>query len=119
MPRKTSSGTEVHLNLEILTCEPRICTGNHPKFILSTRMDKFIQGYSRKKYLGGGGRRQTLYFSMGGWCGHLSNYMGYWCLKKSDYMGGEVLTENRLLMFDRYIKSNVPVSIKSACFCVV
>ena len=63
-----------------------------------------------------GGRRQTLYFSMGGWCGHLSNYMGHWCLKKSDYIGGGVLTENRLLTFDRYIKSNVPVSIKSACF---
>ena len=42
-----------------------------------------------------------IYFSMGGWCGHLSNYMGHWCLK------------NRLLTFDRYIKSNVPVSIKS------
>ena len=49
---------------------------------------------------------------MGGWCGHFSNYMGHWCLKKSDYMGGCVLVENQLLTFDRYIKWNVPVSIK-------
>ena len=27
-------------------------------------------------------------------------------------MGGGVLSENQLLMFNRYIKSNVPVSIK-------
>ena len=38
--------------------------------------------------------------------------MDHWCLKKSDFMGGGVLSENRLLMFDRYIKWNVPVSIK-------
>ena len=38
--------------------------------------------------------------------------MGHWCLKKSDYMGGRVLSENQLLTFDRYIKWNVPVSIK-------
>ena len=38
--------------------------------------------------------------------------MGHWCLKKSDYMGGGVLSENRLLKIDRYIKWNVPVSIK-------
>ena len=38
--------------------------------------------------------------------------MGHWCLKKSDNMGGGVLSENWLLMFDRYIKWNVPVSIK-------
>ena len=38
--------------------------------------------------------------------------MGHWCLKKSDYMGGWVLSENQLLIFDRYIKWNVPVSIK-------
>ena len=49
---------------------------------------------------------------MGGWCGHFSNYMGHWCLKKFDYMGGGVLSENRLPKFDRYIKLNVPVSIK-------
>ena len=65
-----------------------------------------------EKKIPGGGRRQTIYFSMGGWCGHFSNYMGHWCLKKFDYMGGGVLSENWLLMFDRYIKSNVPVSIK-------
>ena len=38
--------------------------------------------------------------------------MGHWCLKKSDYMGGWVLSENQLLTIDRYIKWNVPVSIK-------
>ena len=38
--------------------------------------------------------------------------MSHWCLKKFDYMGGGVLSENRLLTFDRYIKLNVPVSIK-------
>ena len=37
--------------------------------------------------------------------------MGHWCLKKSDYMGGWVIG-NQLLTFDRYIKWNVPVSIK-------
>ena len=53
-----------------------------------------FKGYSRKNYLGGregGGKRQTIYFSMVGWCGHFSNYMGHWCLKKSDYMGSGVL----------------------------
>ena len=53
-----------------------------------------------------------IYFSMGGWCVHFSNYMGHWCLKKPDYMGGGGLSENRLLKFDRYIKSNVPVTTK-------
>ena len=38
--------------------------------------------------------------------------MGHWCLKKSDYMGGWVLSENWLLAIHRYIKWNVPVSIK-------
>ena len=38
--------------------------------------------------------------------------MGHWCLKKSDYMGGGVLLENQLLTFVRYIKWDVPVSIK-------
>ena len=38
--------------------------------------------------------------------------MGHWCLKKSDYMVGGVLLENWLLMFDRYIKWNIPVSVK-------
>ena len=32
--------------------------------------------------------------------------------EKSDYMGGGVLSEKGLLKFDRYIKWNVPVSIK-------
>ena len=49
---------------------------------------------------------------MGGWCGHFSNYIGHWCFKKSDYMGGGVLSKSWLLTFDRYIKWNVPVSIK-------
>ena len=39
----------------------------------------------------GWGEEGKVFFSMGGWCGHLSNYMGHWCLKKSDYMGGGVL----------------------------
>ena len=38
--------------------------------------------------------------------------MGHWCLKKSDHMGGWILLENLLLTFDRFIKWNVPVSIK-------
>ena len=38
--------------------------------------------------------------------------MGHWCLKKSDNMGGCVLSENWLLTIHRYIKWNVPVSIK-------
>ena len=38
--------------------------------------------------------------------------MGHWGLKKYDYMGGGVLSENRLLTFDRYINWNVPVSIQ-------
>ena len=29
-----------------------------------------------------------IYFSMGGWCGKISNYMGHWCPTKSNYMGG-------------------------------
>ena len=77
---------------------------------------KFRARLFQKKYLGGGGggggRRQTIYFYMGGWCGHFSNHMGHWCLKKSDYMGGWVLSKSRLLTFDRYIKWNVAVSIK-------
>ena len=36
----------------------------------------------------GRGRRQAIYFSMGGWCGKFSNYMGHWCSTKSNYMGG-------------------------------
>ena len=38
--------------------------------------------------------------------------MGHWCLKNSDYMGGWVLLENWLLTIHRYIKWNVPDSIK-------
>ena len=36
----------------------------------------------------GGGRRQAIYFSMGGWCRNFSNYMGRWCSTKSKYMVG-------------------------------
>ena len=36
----------------------------------------------------GRGRRQAIYFSMGGWCLKFSNYMGHWCPSKSNYMGG-------------------------------
>ena len=57
-----------------------------------------------------GGRRQTIYFSMGGWRIHFSNYMGHWCLKKPDYMG--VGFYQKIGTFDRYIELNVPVSIK-------
>ena len=67
-----------------------------------------------EKIPGGGEEGKQYLFSMGGWCGHFSNYMGHWCLKISDYMGGGVLSENRLLTFDRYIESKVPVSIKIA-----
>ena len=45
-----------------------------------------IKGYSRK--IPGRGRRQAIYFSMGGWCGKFSNYIGHWCPTKSNYMGG-------------------------------
>ena len=39
---KQSSGTEVHLNLEILTGDPLIYTMNHPKFNVSRQMEEFI-----------------------------------------------------------------------------
>ena len=32
--------------------------------------------------------RQPIYFSIGGWCGHISNYMHHWCLTKSYFMCG-------------------------------
>ena len=50
----------------------------------------FRYGLFQKKILGGG-RRQAIYFSMGGRCAHFSNYMGPWCLTNSDYIGGGVL----------------------------
>ena len=43
-----------------------------------------------QKKIPGGGRRQAIYFSMGGRCAHFSNYMGPWCLTNSDYIGGGV-----------------------------
>ena len=41
-----------------------------------------------QKKIPGRGRRQAIYFSMGGWCGKFSKYMGHWCPTKSNYMGG-------------------------------
>ena len=38
------------------------------------------KGYSRKNTLWG--RRHAICFSMGGWCGKISNYMGHWCPTK-------------------------------------
>ena len=43
-----------------------------------------------QKKIPGGGRRQAIYFSMGGRCAHFSNYIGPWCLTNSDYIGGGV-----------------------------
>ena len=55
----------------------------------------FVLGLFQKKIPRGGGgeggEEGNIYFTMGGWYGHFSNYMGHWCLKKSDYMGGGVL----------------------------
>ena len=35
-------GTEIHLNLDVLTCHPLIHTINHLKFIVSTQMEESI-----------------------------------------------------------------------------
>ena len=43
-----------------------------------------------QKKIPGRGRRQAIYFSMGGWCGKFLNYMGRWCGKFSNYFGGRV-----------------------------
>ena len=83
-----------------------LATNNFANRETSSILLTIVLGLFQKK-IPGGGRRQTIYFSMGGWC-----IFFHWCLKKFDYMGGGVLSENWLLMFDRYIKSNVPVSIK-------
>ena len=34
--------TEVHLSWEILTCDPLICTMNHPRLIVSNQIEEFI-----------------------------------------------------------------------------
>ena len=47
----------------------------------------FSSGHFQKKRPGKG-RRQAIYFSMGGWCLKLSNYMGHLCPTKSNYIGG-------------------------------
>ena len=39
---KQSSRTEVHHNLEILTCVLMICTRNHPKFIVTNHMEEYF-----------------------------------------------------------------------------
>ena len=39
---KWSFETEVHLNLKSLTCDPLICTMNHPSLIVSSYMEEFI-----------------------------------------------------------------------------
>ena len=51
--------------------------------------DRKYSGLFQKK-IPGGGRRQAIYFSMGGRYAHFSNYMGPWCLTNSDYIGGGV-----------------------------
>ena len=47
-----------------------------------------------QKKIPGRGRRQAIYFSMGGWCGKFSNYMGHWCPTKATYMGGWYTPQN-------------------------
>ena len=54
---------------------------------------KLYSGLFQKK-IPGRGRRQAIYFSMGGWCGKFSNYMGRWCSIKSNYMGGWCFTKS-------------------------
>ena len=39
---KQSSGTEVHLLLEISSCDPLIWTMNHPRLIISNQVEEFI-----------------------------------------------------------------------------
>ena len=61
-----------------------------------------------------------IYFSMGGWCRHFSNYKGHWCLKKSDYMGGGVLSKSWLLTFEMECSCiNQNIESQSACCSVV
>ena len=40
--RQNNLGTEVHLNLKIVPCDPLICIMNHPWFIVSNQMEEFI-----------------------------------------------------------------------------
>ena len=54
----------------------------------STHSENMLGLFQKK--IPGGGRRQAIYFSMGGRCAHFSNYMGPWCLTNSDYIGGGV-----------------------------
>ena len=49
----------------------------------------YLRAFPEKNTWGrGGGEGETVYISMGGWCGKISNYMGHWCSTKSNYMGG-------------------------------
>ena len=36
------NNSKLHLNLEILTCDPLICTMRSPRFIVSNQMEEFI-----------------------------------------------------------------------------
>ena len=51
-----------------------ICLTNKNELSLSRFMRIQIRAIPEK--IPGRGRRQAIYFSMGGWCGKLSNYMG-------------------------------------------
>ena len=67
-------------------------------------------GLLQKKYLGvgeGGGEGKQYIFL---WVVGVAIFQIIWVI--GDYMGGGILSENLFLTFDRYIKSNVPVSIK-------
>ena len=57
------------------------------EFHVSDVYEVMNSGLFQKKR-SGRGRRQAIYFSLGGWYGKFSNYMGHWCSTKSNYMGG-------------------------------
>ena len=59
----------------------------------ATKVTSRPSGLFQKK-IPGRGRRQAIYFSMGGWCGKFSNFMGHWCSTKSNYMGGWFFTKS-------------------------
>ena len=100
--------------------------GSHVKFsnnyVFQSLKIVFILGLFKKK-IPRGGRRQTIYFSMGGWCWHSSNYMGHWCLKKSDYMGGGVIGKSVTDVWYVYQMEcsciNQNIETPSVCFSVV
>ena len=59
-----------------------------PSPISKLSPDALVRAIPEKNTWGEGGRRQAIYFSMGGWCGKFSSFMGHWCLTKSNYMCG-------------------------------